>query len=145
MTPNHLLLMRSGDHTVGKFASTDNYVRKRWRQVQPLADNFWLRWRREYLQTLQTRQNWQGVQPNFAVGYIVLLHDTSLPQRNWSIGRVTGTFSDGLGYVRQVLVRTQNGKFKRPILNLCRLLSEDCVPDSNDQLCPNFQQKNINP
>ena len=82
LTPNHLLLLRSGDHTVGKFAPTDNYVRKRWRQVQHLADNFWLRWKREYLQTLQTRQNWQGVQPNFAVGDIVLLHDANLPQEN---------------------------------------------------------------
>ena len=145
LTPNHLLLLRSGDHTVGKFATTDNYVRKRWRQVQHLADNFWLRWKREYLQTLQTRQKWQGVQPNFAVGDIVLLHDANLPRGKWPIGRVTETFSDDLGHVHQVLVRTQNGKFKRPISKLCRLFSEDCVPDSNYQLCPNFQQKNTNP
>ena len=145
LTPKHLLLLRSEDHTVGKFAPMDNYVRKRWRQVQHLADNFWLLWKKEYLQMLQTRENWQGVQPNFALGDIVFLHDTNLPRGKSPIGRVTETFSDDLRHVRQVLVWTQNGKFKRPISKLGRLFSEDWVPDSNDRLCPNFQQKNTNP
>ena len=53
LTPNHILLMRpSPSYTPGVFSESDNYVRKKWRQVQYLTDQFWRRWRREYLQTL---------------------------------------------------------------------------------------------
>lgn len=39
----------------GIFEKADRYHRKKWRQVQLLADLFWKRWLREYLPTLQTR------------------------------------------------------------------------------------------
>ena len=48
LTPNHLLLLISGSLTVGDF-SEDNYCRKRWRQIQFLADLFWKRWKSEYM------------------------------------------------------------------------------------------------
>ena len=126
LTPNHLLLLRSGDHTCGKFTPDDKYVRKRWRHVQHLADQFWIRWKKEYLQTLQTRQKWQGVQPNFTRGDIVLMYDPTLPRGKWPLARVIETYSDDHGHVRQVLVQSQNKTFKRPISKLCKLLSENC-------------------
>ena len=33
----------------GNFVPPDVYARRRWRRVQYLADQFWIRWRREYL------------------------------------------------------------------------------------------------
>ena len=36
----------------------DVYVRRRWRQVQYLANLFWSRWIKEYLPFLQSRQKW---------------------------------------------------------------------------------------
>ena len=56
LTPNHLLILRSGDHSVGVFDRRDNFVRRNWQQVQYLSELFWKRWRREYLQTLQSSQ-----------------------------------------------------------------------------------------
>ncbi|XP_061191695.1 uncharacterized protein LOC133199905 [Saccostrea echinata] len=45
LTPNHLLLLRSGETCPpGTFSQMDNYVRRRWRQIQYLADIFWRRW-----------------------------------------------------------------------------------------------------
>jgi hypothetical protein len=54
LTPNHLLLLRSGPTThPDKFVKKDLYVHQRWRQSQYLADEFWRRWLREYLPQLQ--------------------------------------------------------------------------------------------
>ena len=92
-------------------------MRRRWRQVQYLADQFWLRWRKEYLQTLQIRQKWPDVEPNFTVDNLVLVSDENSTRGKWSLGRVVQTFPDKLGHVRQVLVRTQNS----------RQMNEDCI------------------
>ena len=60
LTPNHLLTMKSKVvlPPPGIFQQTDQYCRKRWRRVQYLANEFWNRWRREYIQSLQLRQKW---------------------------------------------------------------------------------------
>ena len=67
LTPSHLLLLRSGPRLPpGVFRKEDGYSRRRWRQVQYLADVFWRRWIREYLPQLQERQNGlirQGTSP----------------------------------------------------------------------------------
>ena len=121
LSPNHLLLLRAEDHSIGAFNHRDNYVRRRWRQVQYLTDQFWLRWRKECLQTLQTRQKWQDVEPNFAVDDLVLVSDENSTRGKWPLGRVVQTFPDKFGHVRQVLVRTQNKTLKRSITKLCKL------------------------
>ena len=52
LTPNHLLLQRSGTPLPpGLFEPDDLVCRKRWKQVQYLADLFWQRWTKEYLNT----------------------------------------------------------------------------------------------
>ena len=57
LTPNHLLLLRSSPNLPpGSFNKHDAYSRRRWRQVQYLANVFWRRWIREYLPQLQERQ-----------------------------------------------------------------------------------------
>ena len=123
LTPNHILLMRpSPSYTPGVFSESDNYVRKKWRQVQYLTDQFWRRWRREYLQTLQTRQKWHNVEQNYSVGDVVLLHDDSSSRGRWPLGRVIETYPDGKGLVRKVLVKTATNTFVRPISKLCRFL-----------------------
>ena len=58
LTPNHLLTMKSKIvlPPPGNFQSEDLYCRKQWRRVQFLTNEFWSRWRQEFLQNLQTRQ-----------------------------------------------------------------------------------------
>ena len=57
LTPNHLLLQRTV-HALppGSFVKEDIFARKKWRQVQILADHFWKRWLKEYVLALQERQ-----------------------------------------------------------------------------------------
>ena len=75
LTPNHLLLMRSGSTLpLGAFDQNDLY-RRRWRQVQYLADVFWKRWTSEYVPLLQSRQKWVKDRPNMKKGELVILTD----------------------------------------------------------------------
>ena len=120
LTPYHLLMLRlPADHSTGIFTKEDNYVWKRWRHVQYLVEQFWLRWGLELLQILQTRSKWQQPQTNFKVEDIVLLLDDSAPRGKWPLGRVLDTYPDNLGIARQVLVHTRgNMLLRRPITKL---------------------------
>ncbi|XP_074611043.1 uncharacterized protein LOC141865610 [Acropora palmata] len=84
LTPHHLLLLRAGPTTPpGNFHKNDNYSKRRWRQVQYLADVFWLRWTQEYLPSLQERQKWNKEQRNVAVDDTVLVLDENTPRSSW--------------------------------------------------------------
>ena len=54
LTPAMLLTGRNNQSSLppGVFEARETLTRRRWRQVQYLADVFWKRWLREYLPTL---------------------------------------------------------------------------------------------
>lgn len=57
LTPTMLLTMKTPPlaPTPGQFVCQDLYVQNWWRKTQYLANQFWVRWRKEYLQNLQKR------------------------------------------------------------------------------------------
>jgi hypothetical protein len=59
-TPNHILTMKYGIvlPPPGDFDKAYLYERKRWKKVQYLAYQFWVKWKTEYLQSLQARTKW---------------------------------------------------------------------------------------
>ena len=126
LTPNHLLLLRSGSKVPpGVFTKEDCYENRRWRQVQYLAGVFWRRWIRKYLPSLRERQNWTKGQRNLAVGDIVLVLDEKTPRYSWPLGRVQEVYinrKDGL--VRSVKVKTKASLLVRPVDNIVFLESE---------------------
>ncbi|XP_062588283.1 uncharacterized protein LOC134249947 [Saccostrea cucullata] len=125
LTPNHLLLLRPGERfPPGLFDKKDNYVRRRWRQIQYLADIFWARWKNEYLQLLQKRQKWTQPTRNMKVGDIVLVMDNS-PRNSWIMGRVIETMKDRDDVVRVVKVKTGSSTLMRPIRKLCLLVESE--------------------
>ncbi|TWW77724.1 hypothetical protein D4764_12G0011140 [Takifugu flavidus] len=100
LTPNHLLLLKvKPELPPGVFHKEDQYVNRRWKQVQYLADVFWKRWCKEYLTQLQECQRWSSPGRNFCVGDVVLMDDTS-PRNPWPLGRIVETFPDRHGLVR---------------------------------------------
>ena len=127
LTPNHLLLLRSGPALPpGLFTKIDSYSRRRWRQVQYLADVFWRRWKREYLPALQERKKWISTTQNFAVSDVVLVLDENLPRCSWPIGRVLEVFqSQADGLVRSVRVKTKTSVLMRPIDKIVLLEGAD--------------------
>ena len=90
LAPNHLLLLRPGSKLPPSvFVKEDSYSRRRWRQVQYLANTFWRRWIREYMPQLQERQKWFYPSRNIAVNDIALVVDDRVPRSSWPLGRVT--------------------------------------------------------
>ncbi|KAJ8353330.1 hypothetical protein SKAU_G00208970 [Synaphobranchus kaupii] len=122
LTPNNLLLLKSQPSMPpGIFSKDDTYTRKRWKQVQYLADLFWTRWTREYLPLLQERQKWSRSRRNLAAGDVVLLVDSSSPRNSWLMGRVVETLPDSSGAVRRAKVKTKTSILERPVNKLCLL------------------------
>ena len=121
LTPNHLLLLRQSNILPPDvFGSHDLYSRRRWRQVQYLADLFWRRWIREYLPSLQCRQKWLKEKKNLKVGDIVLIVE-DLPRNKWLMGRISEAFPGKDQLVRCVKVKHSTGTLTRPVHKVCLL------------------------
>ncbi|CAB4023470.1 uncharacterized protein LOC113666921, partial [Paramuricea clavata] len=128
LTPNHLLTMKSNIilPPPGEFQRADVYSKKRWRRVQYLINEFWSGWKKEFLQSLQTRQKWVRPQKNLKKGDIVVVNDEDLPRNQWKLARVAETFPSDDALVRKVKLAMADstldsrGRRKRPISYLNR-------------------------
>lgn len=126
LTPNDLLLLKPSEcFPPGTFSKTDNYSKRRWRQIQYLADIFWTRWLREYLPLLQIRQKWIDSKENVKVGDIVLVVENS-PCNMWIMGCVLEVIKDKENVVRVAKIKTASSVLTRPIAKLCPLVEMDC-------------------
>lgn len=134
LTPS-LLITQKPNVLIPKNVSFDckDMYRSQWKHVQYLAETFWHRWRKEYLQSLQTRRKWIDRQNNIAEGDVVLLKDNQAHRINWPIGLVTKIFPSTDNLVRKVelrIVRTGDknslkvSNFVRPISELVLLVSD---------------------
>lgn len=140
LTPNHLVTMKTSTALPppGQFVKEDLYAKKRWRQVQYLVEQFWSRWKREYLQNITIRQRWHTPKRNMQIGDIVMDKDETQPRSQWKLGRILDTVKDTDGLVRKVKIAfadrdlTNKGQrvnkmsvVERPVHKLVLLL-EDC-------------------
>ncbi len=124
ITPNDLLKAghryRSPPGPPGVFTSEDVYNR-RWWSVQALADNFWKRWSRDYLNSLEIRQKWLQESRDLQVNDIVLMSDEKSHRNYWPLARVLQVFPGRDGRVRSVEIRTATGVYRRPANKLVHL------------------------
>ena len=130
LTPSHILTMKSKVvlQPPGIFQKCGVYCRKRWRLVQSLANQFWIRWKREYLYILQTRNKWKTPTRNFKVNDVVLVKEDNTPRNMWPLARITNVFPDEHdNLVRIVEIKTASSKssLKRPIHKLVLLVGSD--------------------
>ena len=121
----------------GVFQKPDLYCRSRWRRIQHLSNEFWSRWRKEFIQTLQERQKWVKMSRNFCIGDIVLLKTDLTTQNHWPMCKVVGTNSDDKGVVRSLKLLLGNSGNKddkhileRPITKIVLLLEVKDVDSS---------------
>ena len=139
LTPNHFLLTTKSKVVLpppGNFVKNDRFSRKSWRRVQYLLEQFWKRWQKEYLLSLQTRQKWNREVPNVKIDDVVIVKDYTLPRNHWSLGKVVEVMPDDKGLVRKVKLmmptklnnkgqRIEPVKYlERPIHNLIVLTSD---------------------
>ncbi|XP_075151125.1 uncharacterized protein LOC142225233 [Haematobia irritans] len=99
---------------------------KRYQMVQWIQQQFWDRWRNEYLKTLQQKTKWSTTMINLQVNDLVLLKEENVPPLKWPLARVISCSPGDDGYVRVVTVKTADGTFKRSITKLCKLPISIC-------------------
>ena len=127
LTPNDLLHQKGALEPFTDTCPKDNYVRRRWRQVQYLSDVFWRRWLREYLPLLQERQQWEIRRRDLGVGDVVLVLDEKSARGSWPMGRVVEVIKSSDGRVRSINLRTEKGIYHRPVNKVCVLLEMDAT------------------
>ena len=112
LTPNHLLTLKQKLvlPPPGKFQRADLYCRKWWRRVQYMANQFWFRWRREFLQNLQSRSKWTQRRRNMSVGDIVISKEDNGPRNQWPLAKVVEVYPSEDGCVRKVKILKADGE-----------------------------------
>ena len=130
LAPATLLTQKIGAPLDPPCESDDkDLFRSQWRRVQRLADMFWGRWRREYINSLQARTRWTTEKPNLREGDVVLLKDAQAKRNDWPLGLIAKTLPSEDGKVRKVLVKTtkagERKQFLRPITEIILLLPKD--------------------
>ncbi|XP_061169198.1 uncharacterized protein LOC133178524 [Saccostrea echinata] len=126
LTPSTLLTMKTtcNIHPFPEFGPKD--IRAHWKQVQLLADEFWKRWRTEYIHTLQVRHKWKEARSNLKTGDVILMKDSGSARNDWPMGIVQKTFPSDDGRIRKVEICVvkdgTRSTYVRPISELVTLL-----------------------
>ena len=124
LTPNHFL---HGNRNVclPYLPCAEEFVdhRKFFRQTQAYANLIWDRFRKEYLPTLNNRQKWRSTtSETLKEGDLVWLIEDNAKRGYYNLGRVTETIDGFDGVIRSAIVRTNDGVFKRPLVELAPVL-----------------------
>ena len=106
--------------------------------MQYLANEFWTRWRKEYLLNLQPRQKWHMDKRNLKVNDIVLLQDDLAPRNEWKLAKVVEVYPGSDSRVRKLRLLVSSTTFdkkgkptiktvflERPIQKVVTLLEAD--------------------
>ncbi|XP_062557078.1 uncharacterized protein LOC134221929 [Armigeres subalbatus] len=131
LTPNHFILLSSSGVVQPPRTLSEplKVTRTNWNLARQLVDHFWRRWIHEYLPTIANRTKWFSDAKNLAENDLVLIVDEG--RRNgWIGGQVLTVIPGRDGRIRQAMIRTSKGVFKRPVTKLAVLQIEG---DSNEE------------
>ena len=126
LSPSQILTMKTKVvlPPPGKFQRNDVYMRRRWRRVQHLCNQFW--------STLQQRPKWCREKRNIKIDDGVLIKDENKPRNDWSMGVIVNVEPDSKGLVRSAVVRTKTTELRRPVHKLVLLLAVEDRMDAED-------------
>ena len=132
ITPANLLTLRDHPNPAPLALFTeqdlDCYGKQRWRRVQFISDEFWIRWRKHYLDSLRSRSKWTKHCPNIKVGDVVIIKNKQLHRNEWPVGVVDAVSPSTDGVVRACEVRSSSGSYRRAVVDLVLLSpGEDCA------------------
>ncbi|CAK1594449.1 unnamed protein product [Parnassius mnemosyne] len=123
LTPGHFLI---GEPIIN--IPDINYEHKnvgmlsRWQFLQNRMQDFWRRWKSEYLHSLQQRHKWQDTVPSQCVGDIVIIKKDDLPPAKWLLGKIITLHPGADQLVRVATVQCKgNNILKRPLSKLILL------------------------
>ena len=87
--------------------------------MQYLVNEFWVRWRREYVQELQQRQKWIQPRRDIAVGDIVIVKEDDSTRSQWPLGRVAETYPSDDGSIRKVKLQIASRELNKDGTRKC--------------------------
>jgi len=121
LTPGHFLIGRPPLDVVESIQDNEKIGSlDRWKLIKKMKTNFWMKWKDEYLYTLQKRYKWKKGVPNIEKRPVVLLKDENCHPARWPMGKVKDVQKDKDDKVRVVNVKTQEASF-----NWCKT-SREC-------------------
>ncbi|XP_062540908.1 uncharacterized protein LOC134208956 [Armigeres subalbatus] len=134
ITPNHFLLgSTSGQHQPFNVPiSLAEELRSSYKRSMSFANEFWNRWCKEYFPTLNPRSKWYADGRMLKVGDLVLVMDDGKGAAGVR-GLIEEVFTGADGRVRQAVVRTKGGVFRRPVAKLAVLELDDKPDHPNTQ------------
>ncbi|XP_055643124.1 uncharacterized protein LOC129779584 [Toxorhynchites rutilus septentrionalis] len=97
----------------------------RYQFIQQRVQQFWHKWRSEYLSELQRQPSSASNKVDLKVGQMVILQDQQQPPTRWPLARIVELHPGQDGITRVVTLRTPTGEFKRACTKLCLLPSID--------------------
>ena len=124
-TPNHFLLGRASPATPFiPYPQRYTDLRKVFRVLQAYTDMIWGRWNREYLPQWNERSKWNKKVRQLEVNDLVWIVDENVKRGHYKMGRLLEVYHGSDWRVRSALVKTEDGKLKRPVVKLAPLFYE---------------------
>ncbi|XP_055623638.1 uncharacterized protein LOC129767049 [Toxorhynchites rutilus septentrionalis] len=119
ITPNHFLRGQPSSGTECRRLSTNDAeaLKNSYKRSQLLADRIWKRWLTEYLPFINRRVKWHTEQKPLEVGEVVFVADED-NRKCWVRAIVEEVILGVDGRIRQAVVRTAKGTYKRPVAKL---------------------------
>ena len=92
----------------------------------------WSRWTRDYLPQWNERSKWNKEEVRqLEVTDLVWIVDENVKRAHYKMGRVLEVYHGSDGRVRSALVKTENGKLKRPVVKLAPKFYESVFREKN--------------
>ena len=122
LTPSHFLVGNLGGQLAPEVSSNKAFnPKKRWRRIQQLISQFWKRWRKEFLPSLNVRGKWFNPKRELTAGDVVLLVQPNAKRGEWPLGRVVETCRGDDDLIRVVKIKVGDTDYIRPVHRLCPL------------------------
>jgi len=121
LTPSHFLIGYSGEAAPSLLDIVEAEAsRSIWKKSRLAAQNYWLRWVKEYLPQLISRGKWLNKAEPLKIGDIVTFPNEQVSGR-WIKGRVVDVDTAKDGQVRAVVMRVGTTMVKRPAAKVAKL------------------------
>jgi hypothetical protein len=128
LSPAHLVIGRALQSVPDNLGRDDlnSRIDVLWRQRQRLHSEFWGRWRKEYLLTLQPSQKWFAPQHEPRLGEIILINDNTSNRMFWPLGKIIEITRGRDNQVRSIMVEMKDGSLTRRDIRYCYRMEEAC-------------------
>lgn len=95
-----------------------------YQKMQLLHQQFWYRWRTEYLREMQRESYTWAINSNLRDGQLVIMLDEHQAPLKWPLARIVAVHPGPDGVARVVTLKTSKGIVKRPVVKICLLPME---------------------